>query len=88
MRERGSARAAIALAVMAAASAAQTAGGHFSVDDASLVEPGRWEQETWYSRSRRGADLLHAGFNFRVGAIELDGAAEGARSTNEPTATS
>lgn len=68
-----------AILVLCACADAQAAGGHFAVDDASLLDAGACEQETWISGLRRGAQLLHAGVNCRVGPIELDGAGEHAR---------
>ena len=74
-------RALLALALLAAAGLARAAGGHRGVDDADLVEPGRCEIETWASRGD-GTRLLHAGLGCRVGAIELQGAAEHERGTS------
>jgi hypothetical protein len=67
------------MAAACACAGAQAAGGHFAVDDASLLEAG-CEQETWVSHFQRGTQLLHAGVNCRVGPIEFDGAGESSRS--------
>lgn len=87
MRNSAWPRRALAAFAACAAAGAQGAGGHFAVDDASILEPGQWEQETWSSRAGDGANLLHAGLNFRVGPVELDGALERARSGGDPSAT-
>lgn len=76
MRDRS--RGLLALAAWCACAAARAAGGHFSVDDASLLEPGQCEEETWASRYDGGGHLLHAGINCRVGPVEIDGAGENA----------
>ena len=76
---RGKRRSAVATAVLCACAAAHAAGGHFAVDDASLLDPDRCEEETWVSRGERGTQLLHAGVNCRVGPVELDGAGEHSR---------
>jgi hypothetical protein len=69
-------RAMLALLAACACAGAHAAGGHFAVDDASLLEPGHCEEETWFSRYQEGGRLLHAGVNCRVGPVELDGAGE------------
>ena len=79
-------RTGLAVAAMGACTFAHAAGGHFSVDDASILDPGQWEQETWFSQAHGGARLLHAGLNFRVGPVELDGAVERAHGP-DPSAT-
>jgi len=75
------------MAVVCACASARAMGGHFVVDDATLVDPGEWEQETWYSRSPGGSQLVHAGVNVRAGPVEINGAAEHARGGGDPTAT-
>ena len=87
MRNSAALRCAFAAIAACAGAAAHAAGGHFSVDDATILDPGQWEQETWYSRAGGGTNLLHAGLNFRVGPVELDGALERARSSGDPAAT-
>lgn len=63
---------AAALLLGAATGAAQAAGGHFDVDDASLLGSGRCQNEAWFVRAPRvGASLLHDGAACRVGAFEL-----------------
>lgn len=78
-------RARLAVAAMCACANVHAAGGHFAVDDATLLDPGEWEQETWFGRGASGASIAHAGLNFRVGPVEFDGAVEHARS-GEPSA--
>jgi hypothetical protein len=75
------------MAAMCACASARAAGGHFAVDDATLLDSGQWEQETWYARSAGGAEQMHAGFNFRVGPVELDGAGEHTRGGDPSTTT-
>ena len=60
-------------------SAAMAAGGHHGVDDASILEPGVCELETWHTRARGGEKLLHAGAGCRVGPLELGVASEYSR---------
>lgn len=62
-----------------AAGPAWAAGGHHSVDDAGLLDPGQCEQETWFSRASGNLRLLHAGLNCRVGPVELGVAGEHGR---------
>jgi hypothetical protein len=76
----------LAMAAVCACATARAAGGHFGVDDATLLEPGQWEQESWYSHAPGGGEQVHAGFNFRVGPVELDGAGERTR-IGEPAST-
>ena len=76
----GGLRAAAAMFVMAAAcGSAIAAGGHHGVDDASILEPGVCELETWLTRANGGERLLHAGAGCRVGPVELGVATEYAR---------
>ena len=67
------------LSACLASPCAQAAGGHHSVDDAVLLEPGACDVEGWATRSQNGARLLHAGAGCRVGAVELSAAGELAR---------
>jgi hypothetical protein len=54
------------------ASSAHAAGGHHSVDDAAILDPGRCQLETWLERAESAAARLwHVGSACRVGAIEL-----------------
>jgi hypothetical protein len=62
-----------------ACAAAHAAGGHHAVDDATILEPGRCEQESWVSGYRGGGQLLHAGANCGVGPVEFGGAGDYAR---------
>lgn len=77
----------LALAAWCACAAARAAGGHFVVDDASLLEPGHCEEETWASHYDGGTRLLHAGINCRVGPVEINGAGEGARGADGSATT-
>ena len=63
-------RRAVALALVLMASRACPMGGHFDVDDAAVLAPGRCQIELW---SVRGESLrvLHAGPACRVGPVEL-----------------
>ncbi|HSH90538.1 MAG TPA: hypothetical protein VK996_11185 [Ramlibacter sp.] len=73
-------RAAAAMFLMAAScGGAIAAGGHHAVDDASILEPGVCELESWFTRSHGGERLLHAGAGCRVGPVELGVAGEYAR---------
>ena len=60
-------------AALMAASAGGTcaAGGHHAVDDASILDVGRCEAESWLDRGRDATRLLHAGAACRVGPVEL-----------------
>jgi hypothetical protein len=83
---QGTRRAAAATALLCGCAGAQAAGGHFSVDDASLLEGAQCEQETWISAYRHRQQLLHAGINCRIGPVELDGAGETARADGRSAA--
>jgi hypothetical protein len=62
--------AAASLAVFAAASHA--AGGHFDVDDATVLDPGHCQYETWFARApSAGGSLAHLGPGCRVGPVEV-----------------
>ena len=51
---------------------AQAAGGHFSVDDAVILEPGQAQVETWLARDDHGHRLTeHIAPAARVGPVEL-----------------
>jgi len=84
-RKKNIARALWPLALLAVGEA-HAAGGHHSVDDAGILEPGRCEQEDWFTWSPGGARLLHAGLNCRVGAVELGIAGEHAHDGTSATA--
>lgn len=68
-----------ALALLAAPALAGAAGGHHAVDDATILDPGQCELESWYGRARAREDVLHLGPNCRLGPVEVGVAAERAR---------
>lgn len=60
-----------AFAVLLQAGAAQ-AGGHFDVDDAGTLDPGRCQVEAWGGHAtRQSIDFGHLGPACRVGPVEL-----------------
>ena len=61
---------AIVLAWLLVGSAARAMGGHFDVDDATVLAPGRCQIELWAVRGE-SARALHAGPACRVGPVEL-----------------
>jgi hypothetical protein len=66
---------------------ALAAGGHHDVDDAAILDPGECELESWLSRARNDARVVHAGANCRVGPVELGLASEyGRQDGNSETA--
>jgi hypothetical protein len=71
---------ALALAAgMLAGTPAIAAGGHHSVDDAAILDPGLCKLEGWYSDASAGERLLHAGGACRVGPVELNASSVYAR---------
>ena len=63
---------AVAGLLACAGSVARAAGGHFDVDDASVLDPGRCLVEGWWLRApTAAADATHLGTACRVGAVEL-----------------
>lgn len=57
---------------LALAVPAWAAGGHFDVDDATVLDPGRCQAETWAVRAPAAlATLLHLGPGCRVGPVEV-----------------
>ena len=55
-----------------AGSWAHAAGGHHSVDDAAILDPGQCQVETWFDHAESGsAHLWHVGPACRVGPVEL-----------------
>jgi hypothetical protein len=51
---------------------ALAAGGHFDVDDATVLEPGHCQYETWIARSPAASTTaFHLGPGCRVGPVEL-----------------
>jgi hypothetical protein len=64
-------RHALILPLWLGAAAAQAA-GHFDVDDAGTLDPGRCQYELWAGRFRDArANVWHAGPSCRVGLVEL-----------------
>jgi len=72
-------RHAAACAALLACTAAHSAGGHHAVDDAAILEEGKCEVETWFSRAADRERLLHLGTGCRVGPVELGVAGEYSR---------
>ena len=61
--------ASLALTIAADACAA---GGHFDVDDATVLEPGHCQYEIWAARvPDSSASVFHLGPGCRVGPLEL-----------------
>jgi hypothetical protein len=58
------------VAALAVAPCAWAAGGHHGVDDASLMDTGQCELESWFTRER-GGKLVHSGLDCRVGPVEI-----------------
>ena len=57
---------------MAASFGARAAGGHFDVDDATIVNPGRCQVEAWITRvPAEAATVFHVGPACRVGPVEI-----------------
>ena len=51
---------------------AQAAGGHFDVDDATVLDPGRCQVEAWVTRAPKlDATVAHLGPGCRVGPVEV-----------------
>jgi hypothetical protein len=77
----GKAGSALALAsiLLFATSTAWGAGGHHSVDDANILDPGNCEFETWVTRASRSDELLHVGGQCGVHGVEIALAAEPSR---------
>ena len=51
---------------------AHAAGGHFDVDDATVLDPGRCQYEAWVVRApAAGATVAHLGPGCRVGLVEV-----------------
>jgi hypothetical protein len=70
-----------------AAGPALAAGGHHSVDDATILPRGECEQESWFSREQGNTRALHAGVNCRLGPVELGVAGEHARGGGQDSET-
>ena len=55
-----------------AAAPACAAGGHFDVDDATVLDPGRCQVEAWVVRApAAAATIVHLGPGCRVGPVEI-----------------
>ncbi len=66
------ARVAVSTVLALAAMPSHAAGGHFAVDDATLLDPGTCQVETWLDRRPVSSDWLeHIGPGCRVGFAEL-----------------
>jgi hypothetical protein len=62
----------VATLCAAASSGSRAAGGHFDVDDATVLDPGRCQVETWIARvPAEAATVFHVGPACRVGPIEI-----------------
>lgn len=60
------------LAALALAAGRAGAGGHFDVDDADMLAPGRCQVESWAGRADASAtSFQHVGPGCRVGPVEL-----------------
>jgi len=67
----------------------QAAGGHHTVDDAALLEPGQCQLEVWFEREAGNArSLLHAGPACRAGPVQLGLALDRERSDASPATSS
>ncbi len=56
---------------LSGAGAARAAGGHFDVDDAVMLEPGRCQVEIWLTRAPGALTTAHLGPSCRLGPVEL-----------------
>jgi hypothetical protein len=60
------------MALVAAHPHARAAGGHHSVDDAAIMDPGQCKVEAWAESSREDVEsLFHLGPACRIGPVEL-----------------
>jgi len=50
---------------------ADALGGHFAVDDATILDVGQCQVETWLERGGSASELLHVGPACRVGPVEI-----------------
>ena len=62
---------AIALVAVSSATTGQAAGGHFAVDDATILEPGMCQLEVWRDSADQIGSLWHVDPACRVGPVEL-----------------
>jgi hypothetical protein len=70
-------------ALLAPTAPAHAAGGHHSVDDATILEPGECQLETWADRTTDGSrSSQHLGPGCRVGPVELSLNLDRVRTTN------
>ena len=62
----------LAIGLLLNVATARAAGGHFDVDDASVLDPGHCQYETWLARAPdAAATLFHLGPGCRVGPVEI-----------------
>jgi hypothetical protein len=61
----------LALVVGCSATTAYAAGGHFAVDDATILEPDECQVEVWRESADELGWLVHVGPACRVGPVEL-----------------
>ena len=81
--------AALVLAFALAQSPVHAVGGHHTVDDAAMIEPGVCEFEAWGERERGAArTLAHSGLGCRAGPVELAIGADRTRVAGGPATTS
>ena len=77
----------LALVVGCSATTGHAAGGHFAVDDATILEPGECQVEVWRESADELGWLVHVGPACRVGPVELAVNAEHFRVRDLPTQT-
>jgi len=78
---------AIALVAGCSATTGHAAGGHFAVDDATILEPGQCQVEVWRESADGVGWLWHVGPACRVGPVELALNAEHLRLDHLPSQT-
>ncbi len=78
---------AIAFVASAWAATAHAAGGHFAVDDASILDPGQCQVEVWRDGADHVGSVWHVGPACRVGPVELAVNAERVDVRDRPTQT-
>lgn len=69
------------------ATTAHAVGGHFAVDDATILDVGQCQLETWLERSGSAGELLHVGPACRVGPVEIGLNADRAQATGRSPVT-
>ena len=77
----------IALVTGCSATTGQAAGGHFAVDDATILEPGECQVEVWRESADGIGWLGHVGPACRVGPVELAVNADHLRVRDRPSQT-